>query len=50
MDQLPDAGAAVRMIELAILAAAALFAFWMIGVRHIYRRAAQARSSKSVGL
>jgi hypothetical protein len=47
MDRLPSGSAARRLIEIGILAASALFAFWMIAVRHIYRRAAGAcRESK----
>jgi len=40
IDRLPEGSATVRIIELAILSAAALFAVWMIGIRHIYRRVA----------
>lgn len=39
---LPTRGLAIRVLESAILAASALFAFWMIGVRHAYRRVADA--------
>lgn len=31
----------VQLVELVILIASALFAFWMIGVRHIYRKVAR---------
>jgi hypothetical protein len=43
IDRLREGGASVQLIELTILVAAALFAFWMIGIRHIYRRAAQSQ-------
>jgi hypothetical protein len=50
IDRLPAESAAVRLIEIGILAASALFAVWMIGIRHIYRRAAKARKNESVSL
>lgn len=48
IDRLPAGGVFVQMIELVILGAVALFAFWMIGVRHLYRHVAQ--SQKKHGL
>lgn len=48
MDRLPAESTVVRLIEIGILAASALFAVWMIGVRHIYRRAATARKNEPV--
>ncbi len=42
-DRLPDQSAAVRILEAAVLMAAALFAVWMIGVRHIYRHVVRSR-------
>lgn len=40
-NHLPPGHFAARSAALAILAAAAGFAFWMIGVRHVYRRLAR---------
>ena len=42
IDRLPSESATARVIELFILVSSALFAFWMIGVRHIYRHVAKA--------
>ncbi len=47
ISRLPEGSASVRMIEMAILTASALFAVWMIGIRHIYRQAARATPPSS---
>lgn len=38
MDKIGEQNTLIQLIELSILIAAALFAFWMIGIRHVYRR------------
>lgn len=48
IDRLPAGSAFVQFIELTILAATAFFAVWMIGVRHIYRRVADARKNEYI--
>jgi hypothetical protein len=41
LDQLPEGSTASVVVEIALLVASALFAVWMIGIRHIYRSLAR---------
>jgi hypothetical protein len=41
LDQLPEGSTASVVVEIALLVASALFAVWMIGIRHIYRSVAR---------
>jgi hypothetical protein len=49
IDRLPSEGVAIRLIELLILSLAALFAIWMIGIRHLYRQVARDLKSSGAG-